>query len=65
MNHYSVIKGYFRFRKLSRNHCITRYRIVKLRCLLHNTIICLYRYVMDLDLASKCLIKIHTRKEPP
>ena len=61
MNHYSVIKGYFRFKKLLRNRYITRYRVVKLRCLLDNIIICLYKYV---DLASKFLIKIHAREEP-
>ena len=61
-HHYSVVKGYFRFKKLWRNHYITRYRVVELRFLLGNIIICLYKYV---DLASKFLIKIHTRKEPP
>ena len=62
MNHYSVINGYFRSKKLWRNRYITRYRVVKLRCLLENIIICLYNYV---DLASKFLIKMHARKEPP
>ena len=62
MNRYSVIKGYVRFEKLWRNRYITRYRVVKLRCLLDNIIICLYKYV---DLASKFLIKMRTRKEPP
>ena len=61
MNHYSVVKGYFRFKKLWINRYITRYRVVKLRCLLDNIIISLYKYV---DLASKFLIKMHTRKEP-
>ena len=61
MNHYSVINDYFRFKKLWRNRYITRYRVVKLRCLLEN-IICLYKYM---DLASKFLIKVHARKEPP
>ena len=60
MNHYSVIHGYFRFKKL-RNRYITRYRVVKLRCLLEN-IICLYKCV---DLASKFPIKVHARKEHP
>ena len=46
MNHYSVIKGYFRFKELWRNRYITRYRVVKLRCLLENSIICLYKYVI-------------------
>ena len=36
-NHYSVIRGYFRSKKLSRNRYFTRYRILKLRCLLHDT----------------------------
>ena len=62
MNHYSVINGYFRFEKVWRNRYITRYRVVKLRCLLENIIICLYKYV---DLASKFLIKMHAGKEPP
>ena len=62
MNHYSVINGYFRFEKLSRNRYVTSYRVIKLRCLLDNIIICLYKYV---DLASKFLIKIHKRKDPP
>ena len=61
MNHYSVINGYFRFKKLWRNRYIIRYRVVKLRCLLEN-IIYLYKYV---DVASKFLIKVHARKEPP
>ena len=62
MNYYFVIKRYFRFRKLWRSRYITRYRVVKLRCLLDNIIICLHKYVY---LASKFLIKMHTRKEPP
>ena len=62
MNHFSVINGYFRFKKLWRNRYITRYKVVKLRCLLENIIICLYRYV---DLASMFLIKMHARTEPP
>ena len=62
MNHYSVIIGYFRLKKLWRNRYITRYRVVELRCLLENIIIYLYKYV---DLASKLLIKLHARKEPP
>ena len=61
MNH-SVINCYFRFRKLWRNRYITRYRVVKLRRLLENIIICLCKY---LDFASKFLIKMHARKEPP
>ena len=61
MNH-SVINGYFRFKKLWRNRYITRYRVVKLRCLLENIIICLYNYV---DFASKFFIKMHAIKEPP
>ena len=36
-------------------------RVLKLRCLVHDTII-FYMYV---DLTSKFLIKMHTRKEPP
>ena len=36
---YSVAKGYFRFEKLSSNRYLTRYREVKLRYLLDNTII--------------------------
>ena len=35
--------------------------VVKLRCLLDNIIIFLYKYM---DLTSKFLIKIHTRKDP-
>ena len=62
MNHYSVMNGYFRFKRLWRNRYITRYRVVKLRCLLENIIICLYKYV---DLASKFLIKMPARKDPP
>ena len=62
MNYHSVIKRYIRFKKQWRNHYITRYRVVKLRCLLDNIIICLHKYV---DLTSKFLIKMHTRKEPP
>ena len=62
MDHYSVVIGYFRFKRLWRNQYITRYRVVELRCLLENIIICLYKY---LDLASKFLIKMHARKEPP
>ena len=61
MNHYSVMNGYFRFKRLWRNRYITRYRVVKLRCLLESITICLYKYV---DLASKFLIKILARKEP-
>ena len=61
MNHYSVIKGYLKFKKLWRNRYITIYRVVKLHCLL-DIIISLYKYV---DLASKFLIKMHARKEPP
>ena len=30
MNRYSVTKGYFRFKKLWRNHYITRYRVVEI-----------------------------------
>ena len=60
--HYSVIKGYFRFKKLRRNRYITRYRVVKLCCMLDNIIICLYKHV---DLASKFLVKMHARKQPP
>ena len=62
MNHYSVIKGCFRFIKLWRNRYITRYRVVKLRCLLDNIMISLHKYV---DLSSKFFIKMHTRREPP
>ena len=62
MNHYSVMNGYFRFKRLWRNRYITRYREVKLRFLLENIIICLYKYV---DLASKFLIMMLARKEPP
>ena len=62
MNHYSVMNGYFRFKRLWKNRYITRDRVVKLRCLLENIIICLYKYV---DLASKFLIKMLARKEPP
>ena len=51
-NRYSVVKGYFRFKKLSINRCFTRYRVAKLRCLPSNII-------------SKCLLKTHTRKESP
>ena len=46
MKHYSVINSYFRFKKLWRNRYITRYRVVKLRCLLENIIICVYKYVI-------------------
>ena len=38
-NHYSVVKGYFRFEKLLRNHYFTRYRVLKLRCLVDYNII--------------------------
>ena len=61
MKYYSIIKRYFRFKKLWRNRYITRKGVVKLRCLLDNIIIFLHKYV---DLASKFLIKIHTRREP-
>ena len=61
MNHYSVINGYFIFKKLWRNRYFIRCRVVKLRCLQEN-IIYLYKYV---DLASKFLIKVNARKEPP
>ena len=61
-NHYFAIKGYFRFKKLSRNSYFTSYRVLKLRFLLQYTLIFLYMYV---DLTSKFLIKMHTRKEPP
>ena len=60
--HYSVIKGCFRFKKLSGNRYFTRYTVLQVRCLIHDTIIFLYIYV---DLTSKFLIKMHTRKEPP
>ena len=60
--HYSVIRGYFRFKKLLRNRYFTRYGVLKLRCLLHDTVIFLY---MCVELTSKFLIKMHTRKEPP
>ena len=60
--HYSVIKGYFRFKKLSGNRYFTKYRVLKVLCLIHETIIFLYMYV---DLTSKFLIKMHARKEPP
>ena len=56
MNHYFVINGYFRFKKLWKNRNIARCRVVELGCLLENIIICLYKYV---DLASKFLIKMH------
>ena len=62
MNHYSVVKGYFRFKKLWRNRYITRYRVVELRCLLENIIICLYKYV---DLASKVSYKDACKKRAP
>ena len=62
MNHYSIMNGYFRFKRLWRNRYITRNREVKLRCLLENIIISLYKYV---DLASKFLIKMLAKKEPP
>ena len=61
-NHYSAIRGNFRFKNLSRNRYFTRYRVLKLRCLQHDAIIFLY---MNVDLTSKFLIKMHTRKEPP
>ena len=41
-NHYSVIRGYFRLKKLSRNRYFTRYRVLKLRCLLHYTHFLIY-----------------------
>ena len=53
MNHYSVIKRYFLFRKVSSNRYMTRDRVVELRSLLDNSIICVYKYV---GLASKFLI---------
>ena len=62
MNHYSLMNGYFRFKSLWRNRYITRYKVAKLRCLLENIIICLYKYV---DLASKFLIKMLEEKSPP
>ena len=37
-NHYSVVKGYFRFKKLLRNNYFTRYKELKLCCLLDNII---------------------------
>ena len=61
LNHYSVIIGYFRFKKLWRNRYITRYRVVELHFLLENIMICLYKYV---DLAAKVLIKMHARRKP-
>ena len=61
-NHYSVVKGYFRFEKLLGNRYFTRYRVLKLRCLLDYNIIFLRKYV---NLASTFLIKMHKRKEPP
>ena len=62
MNQYSVINGYFTFEKLWRNRYITRYRVVKLRYLRDNIILYFFKYV---DLASKFLINMHARKEPP
>ena len=53
VNHYSVIKGYFTFKKLSSNRHITLYRVVKLRSLPNNIIIGLYKFV---GLTSKLLI---------
>ena len=61
-NHCTAIRGYFRFKKLLKNRYFTRYRVLKLRCLLQYTLIFLYMYV---DLTSKFLTKMHTRKEPP
>ena len=51
-NHYSIVKGYFRFQKLSINCYFTRHRVVKLRCLLSNII-------------SKFLVQIYARIGPP
>ena len=61
MNHYSVIKGCIRFKKLWRNPHITRYSVVKQRCLL-DIIPCLYKYV---DLASKVSYKDAYKKRAP
>ena len=44
-NHYSVVKSYFRFKKLSGHLYFTRYRVVKLGCLPENILIFLYKYV--------------------
>ena len=51
-NHYSFVKGYFRFKELLRNRYFSRYRVLKLRCLL------------DYMIISKFVIEIHARKEP-
>ena len=58
-NYYSVVKGYFRFKKLLRNRYFTG---TKLCCLLDDSIICLSKYA---DLTSMFLIKLHIGKEPP
>ena len=52
-NHYSVVRGCFRFEKPLRTRYFTRYRVLKLRCLLDYNIIFLCKYV---NLASKFLI---------
>ena len=38
-NHYYIIRGYFRLKKLSRNRYVTRYKVLKLRFILHYTLI--------------------------
>ena len=43
-NHYSVVEGYFRFKKLRIHRYFARYRIVEPRCLLDGIIIFLYKY---------------------
>ena len=60
-NHYYVAKGDFRLKAVEKRYFI-RYRVLKLRCLLDETIIFLYKYV---ELTSKFSVKIHARKEPP
>ena len=47
--------------QLLRNRYFTRYRVLKLRCVLHDNIIFLYMHV---DLTSKFLIKMLTKRAP-
>ena len=51
--HYSVVRGYFRFKTLWRNCYFTRYRVFKIRCLLDDIIIWIYFTVLYKDIYQK------------